>query len=47
MIIVGLEDPTGKSDDQKTYLGKLENPNLFRFLYMGERSQLLSTGFEL
>lgn len=25
----------------------LENPNLFRFLYMGERSQLLSTGFEL
>ena len=24
-----------------------ENPNLFRFLYMGERSQLLSTGFEL
>ncbi|CDB66419.1 putative uncharacterized protein [Eubacterium sp. CAG:248] len=47
MIIWGLEDPTGKSDDQKTYLGKLENPNLFRFLYMGERSQLLSTGFEL
>lgn len=25
----------------------LENPNLFRFLYTGERSQLLSTGFEL
>ena len=25
----------------------LENPNLFRFLYMGERRQLLSTGFEL
>ena len=25
----------------------LENPNLFRFLYMGERSQLLSIGFEL
>ena len=25
----------------------LENPNLFRFLYMGERSQLLSTGFKL
>ena len=25
----------------------LENPNLFRFLYMGERSQLLRTGFEL
>lgn len=25
----------------------LENPNLFRFLYIGERSQLLSTGFEL
>ena len=47
MIIVGLEDSTGKSDDQKTYLGKLENPNLFRFLYMGERNQLLSTGLEL
>ena len=25
----------------------LENPNLFRFLYMGERSQLLSIGFKL
>ena len=25
----------------------LEKPNLFRFLYMGERSQLLSTGFKL
>ena len=25
----------------------LEKPYLFRFLYMGERSQLLSTGFEL
>lgn len=25
----------------------LENPNLFRFLYTGERSQLLSTGFKL
>lgn len=25
----------------------LENPNLFLFLYTGERSQLLSTGFEL
>lgn len=25
----------------------LENPNLFRFLYTGERSQLLSIGFEL
>ena len=25
----------------------LENPNLFRFLYTGEKSQLLSTGFEL
>lgn len=24
----------------------LEKPNLFRFLYMGERSQLLSTGFK-
>lgn len=46
----GLEDPTGKSDDEfklNALVGKLENPNLFRFLYMGERSQLLSTGFEL
>lgn len=25
----------------------LEKPNLFRFLYMGDRKQLLSTGFEL
>lgn len=25
----------------------LENPNLFRFLYTGERSQILSTGFRL
>lgn len=25
----------------------LENPNLFRFLYTGERSQILSTGFQL
>lgn len=25
----------------------LENPNLFRFLYMGDRNQLLSTGFAL
>lgn len=25
----------------------LENPNLFHFLYTGQRSQLLSTGFEL
>jgi len=50
MIIVGLEDPTGNSDDEfklNALVGKLENPNLFRFLYMGERSQLLSTGFEL
>ena len=25
----------------------LEKPNLFRFLYMGDRKQLLSTGFEI